>query len=173
MFKKIFLSVLICALMLGITPINIKAEDVAINTIDKADKVEEEISKWNLERLQDDIKSAGFIYGIGGFHRYDPVGLKLNSPAKLTIPYDDEELAFPYRSGEETIIDESQLAIFYWDRKVLKWALLGGTVDAGANKVSVEIMSLGTYTIGVKSLLPELSFLAIEEIPTSTSKTGV
>jgi hypothetical protein len=69
----------------------------------------------------------------------EPDGATFNGPATLIIRYSDSEVpaGFP--------VDKLYIAL--WDPATLTWIDLGGTVDAGAGTVSVEIDHLSTYAL--------------------------
>jgi PKD repeat protein len=76
-------------------------------------------------------------YGVGGFFQYAPDARPLAAPAQLTIKYLDDEV---------TTIDESTLSIYQWNPTRSDWDFLGGTVDAAANSVTVNVPALGMFT---------------------------
>jgi hypothetical protein len=96
---------------------------------------EKEIALAIKERQQ---SVAKMDYGIGGFYKFEPQGVGLSIPAKLTIVYPDSDIVG---------IDENNLAIFYQDTTSSEWKYIGGIVNADSNKISVYVDTLELFTI--------------------------
>ncbi len=92
-------------------------------------------------------QAQGLQYGIGGFYQLLPQNQALGSPAKLTIAYSPAEAAG---------IDQSKLAMYYWDQGSASWKLFGGTVDTVAHTVTATIDTLFLYTLA--PAMPQGSF---------------
>lgn len=73
------------------------------------------------------------VYDIG------PTDVALSTPATITLPYDESALP----AG----VSETKLAI--WRKTGTEWENLGGTVNATANTVSVQIDHLSEYAVMV------------------------
>ncbi len=87
------------------------------------------------QQLQDFHNLA---YGIGGFYDLSPKGLVLNASGELTIAYSDSEIIG---------MDETQLAMYYWNDSTSTWAYFGGVVDTSANTVTAVIDTFRLYTL--------------------------
>jgi len=60
-------------------------------------------------------------------------------------------LTFAYTNEEIKDINESSLAVYYWDETSKKWLNLGGTVDAANNKITAETAHFTLFAlIGTK-----------------------
>jgi PKD repeat protein len=77
-------------------------------------------------------------YGVGGFHHFELPGTRLVDPARLSVFYDDAEVA-----GQ----NEAELRIYEWSEQEADWMLVGGTVDASTNVVTAQVSRLGVYTL--------------------------
>lgn len=86
-------------------------------------------------------------YGIGGFYKFSPQAIPLDSSATLTIIYPDSDVVG---------IDENNLAIFYRDTVDSKWHYIGGSVDTLNNKITVSVDTLQLYTIA--PIMPDGEF---------------
>ncbi len=74
---------------------------------------------------------------VGSAYDIEPAGTTFAVPATIILSYDEADLQAGW--GEEN------LAI--WRKTDNSWENLGGTVDTGANKISVEVTSLSEYAI--------------------------
>lgn len=103
-------------------------------------------------------------YGIGGFFHFAPSERALGAPARLTIRYLDAEVGG---------FEESSLAIYRWNNVSQDWDRLGGTVDATANTITVEVSRLGLYTaapampVGSIAMTPDVAAGGTLQAPTS------
>ncbi len=119
--------------LMAAEPANLDAELVAF----KYRRLEPEAAPV----AQDAMSTSGRIdrphNGIGGFFSFGPIDHALAAPARLTIYWLDDEI---------TTFDESSIRIYRWNDATNLWDLVGGTVDAANNKVTVLVDRLGTYT---------------------------
>ncbi|MCH7760074.1 T9SS type A sorting domain-containing protein, partial [candidate division TA06 bacterium] len=110
----------------------------------------------DLVSIPEERAPVGFAYRIG------PTGLRLKSPARLTIHL--EELTDP---------DPSKLGIYRLEGK--NWVYVGGILDEGS--LSTEIDILGTYQVqlGPHPLLPSLPkvYTLSQNIPNPMGKVTV
>jgi hypothetical protein len=88
-----------------------------------------------------------------------PSPITFNSPCTLIIGYSDLN-----QDGvvDETSIQESDLAVFWYDESRGGWMNLGGVVDTVRNCVSVQITHLSRFVLASRYAIPSLS-----DIPSS------
>lgn len=103
---------------------------------------EEDLSSRDKEilRMYRDMarEQARLDYGVGGIYHFTGTDTILDVPATLTIGYADSEVVG---------MDESRLAIYYWDGAHQEWILQGGAVDTLGNTVTTTIDTLRLYAI--------------------------
>jgi hypothetical protein len=104
--------------------------------------------------------AAGLRYGIGGFFRLEPDGAVFQDSTRLTIAYDESELAGA---------DESALGVF-WQDSLGRWTPLPSLRDTVANAVSAWIPAFRTYTLAPR--LPQGEF-GLQATPDSLAADGV
>ena len=81
--------------------------------------------------------AGNYRYGVSGFFRFHATNT-LAGPARLTLEYQDADVVG---------LDESQLKVFWLEDGTNQWQLIGGTVDAGANRVTTEVTRWGTFAL--------------------------
>jgi hypothetical protein len=81
--------------------------------------------------------ASNYLYGIGGVYRFASSNA-FNGTATLTISYGDADVAG---------LNPADLRIYQLPDGTNRWQLIGGTVDAVSNTVSVAITNLGTYAV--------------------------
>lgn len=80
---------------------------------------------------------SNYIYGLGGVYRFETTNA-FHGTATLIIPYSDLAVAG---------LNENDLKIYRQDDATNQWVLVGGTVNAVSNTVTVAITNLGTYAV--------------------------
>jgi hypothetical protein len=96
--------------------------------------------------------------GIGGFFSLFPYQKTLVRPATLTIRWLDPEVAG---------LDENSIRVYGWDDAEGEWRLVGGTVNAAENSVSVQITRFGMFTAAPAMPVGEPTVLATITSPGS------
>ncbi|MBN1898873.1 MAG: Ig-like domain-containing protein, partial [Spirochaetes bacterium] len=76
------------------------------------------------------------LVSIGLGYRLEPEEYKLKKSVTMKIDYSKQDL---------TGMEEKQLAIFYYDGAV--WTRVGGTLDAGLDKITVTFKKMGIYAV--------------------------
>ncbi|MCB0164820.1 MAG: hypothetical protein KDI79_11375 [Anaerolineae bacterium] len=85
----------------------------------------------------------GTIFSVNAFSTLDQRPVKtFNKSFSLSVGYDDAMLGS---------IDESKLALVYWDVITEKWVEVPGSVDPDENLISAELDHLTTFAIRVQS----------------------
>jgi len=74
---------------------------------------------------------------IGYVYKFEPEGVILSIPAKLTLSY-------KYVS---TAVDDTKLSIYFWNKFQKKWIRAGGYVDSVQKTVTVNVNFLSQFTI--------------------------
>jgi gliding motility-associated-like protein len=88
-------------------------------------------------------------------YEFGPTGTMFNTPATLSLLYLGSDAAG---------VDESQLAVFWWDG--YEWRYVGGIVDALRHTVSVQVMHFSLYALFPASGLTDDDYRPKEKIIT-------
>jgi len=91
---------------------------------------------------------------VGGTTLIQPIDYRLNIPATLTLAYTD---------AQAEGLDKNSFAIFRYDEEHNRWQKMTSVTDPGNNKVSAQIIVLGTYTIGVDQSPPVITIITPED----------
>ncbi|MBE7558415.1 hypothetical protein HS125_05525 [bacterium] len=83
-------------------------------------------------------EQAGLQFGIGGFVNLQTEDGLLAGTATMTFGYSDSDV---------TGVDESRLAVFWYDPDDGEWVYVGGVADPQQNQVFATVDRLGTFTL--------------------------
>jgi len=67
--------------------------------------------------------------------------------AEVTVFTEPVTLTFSYNDSDISGLDESTLAIYYWDEDSSQWVEVGGTVDAGNNTITATVNHFTMFAI--------------------------
>jgi hypothetical protein len=81
--------------------------------------------------------ASNYVYGVGGIYQFETTN-RITAPIRLSLAYPDQDI-----SG----LSEMDLRVYRLAPGLNQWQLVGGTVDAAANRVRVSVTNLGMFAL--------------------------